>query len=66
LNSPGVPFIAGPSTAHLLQSNPASAGTPRANCGGHDINDNNEVYKKICYAIFLFVSDVNKNFTLNF
>jgi hypothetical protein len=56
----GVPFISEPSTAAL------SAGTSLINCGGHGINENNDVYKKICYVIFLFISGVNKNFTLNF
>jgi hypothetical protein len=62
----GVLFIAAPSTATILQSNPVSAGTSRVNCGVHDINENNEVYKKICCVFFLFISDVNKSFTLNF
>jgi hypothetical protein len=61
-----VPFIAAPSTAALLQIDPIPAGKSRVNCGGHDINENKEVFKKICYVIILFISDVNKNLKLNF
>jgi hypothetical protein len=53
-----VPFIAAPSTAALLQRNPASAGTSRSNCGGHFTNQNNEVYKKVWYVIFRFICDL--------
>ena len=50
----------------LLQSNPASAGIPHVNCAGQDTNEYNEVYKKICYVIFRFISDVIKEFHTDF
>ena len=46
----GVPFIAAPNTAAVLKRIPAS----RGNYGGHDVNENKEVYKENLLHNFSF------------